>query len=120
MIPAQAKHGKPGLPWLVFLHGFLAIAMNGKKWARRLPTTRGCMLISQVTVVQRRSASMDLMMSPAYCVKTLVKLRQHRLTSGWWGTSAWRTGGDDGGLPGAGGDFVGVVIEGRASWIAKC
>ncbi len=40
---AQAKHGKPGLPWLVFLHGFPAIATNGKKWARRLPTTHGCM-----------------------------------------------------------------------------
>lgn len=69
ILHAQAKHGKPGLPWLVFLHGFPAIAMNGKKWARRLPTTHGCMLISQVTVVRRRLASMDLMMSPTYCVK---------------------------------------------------
>ncbi|EMV2364088.1 TPA: 2-succinyl-6-hydroxy-2,4-cyclohexadiene-1-carboxylate synthase, partial [Escherichia coli] len=22
ILHAQAKHGKPGLPWLVFLHGF--------------------------------------------------------------------------------------------------
>ena len=46
ILHAQAKHGKPGLPRLVFCTVFLAIAMNGKKWARRLPTTRGCMLIS--------------------------------------------------------------------------
>lgn len=47
ILHAQAKHGKPGLPRLVFLHGFPAIATNGKKWARRLPTTHGCMLISR-------------------------------------------------------------------------
>lgn len=45
ILHAQAKHGKPGLPRLVFT-GFPAIATNGKKWARRLPTTHGCMLIS--------------------------------------------------------------------------
>lgn len=45
ILHAQAKHGKR-VYRLVFCTVFPAIAMNGKKWARRLPTTHGCMLIS--------------------------------------------------------------------------
>src|SRR5699024_12849407 len=66
--PLRAVHSFPtrrssDLGWC-FCTVFPAIATNGKKWARRLPTTHGCMLISQVMVVRRRLASMDLMMSP--------------------------------------------------------
>ncbi len=31
ILPRAGKTGKPGLPWLVFLHGFPAIATNGEE-----------------------------------------------------------------------------------------
>ncbi len=46
--------------------------------------------------------------SPTYCVKPWLVTTS--LTSGW-GVLAWRTGGDDGGLPGADG-ACGVIVEG--------
>lgn len=47
ILHAQAKHGKRVYHGWCFCTVFPAIATNGKKWARRLPTTRGCMLISR-------------------------------------------------------------------------
>ena len=111
ILHAQAKHGKPGLPWLVFLHGFSGDCHEwqevGEAFADYsrlyvdLPGHGGSAAISvdgfdDVTDLLRKTlvsynASMDLMMSPAYCVKPWLVTTS--LTSGWWGTrlaDGWR------------------------------
>ena len=91
ILHAQAKHGKPGLPWLVFLHGFSGDCHEwqevGEAFADYsrlyvdLPGHGGSAAISVD----------DLMMSPTYCVKPWLVTTS--LTSGWWGTrlaDGWR------------------------------
>ncbi|VFS17369.1 acyl-CoA thioester hydrolase [Escherichia coli] len=91
ILHAQAKHGKPGLPWLVFLHGFSGDCHEwqevGEAFADYsrlyvdLPGHGGSATISvdgfdDVT---------------AYCVKRWLVTTY--LTSGWWGTrlaDGWR------------------------------
>lgn len=91
ILHAQAKHGKPGLPWLVFLHGFSGDCHEWQEVGEAFADYSRLYVDLPVTVVQRRSASMDLMMSPTYCVKRWLVTTS--LTSGWWGTrlaDGWR------------------------------
>lgn len=91
ILHAQAKHGKPGLPWLVFLHGFSGDCHEWQEVGEAFADYSRLYVDLQVTVVRRQLASMDLMMSPAYCVK--LWLVTTSLTSGWWGTrlaDGWR------------------------------
>lgn len=47
ILHAQANTANQVYPGWCFCTVFPAIATNGKKWARRLSTTHGCMLISR-------------------------------------------------------------------------
>lgn len=69
ILHAQAKHGKPGLPWLVFLHGFSGDCHEWQEVGEAFADYSRLYVDLQVMVVRRRLASMDLMMSPTYCVK---------------------------------------------------
>ncbi len=108
ILHAQAKHGKRVYPAGVFCTVFPAIATNGKKWARRLPTTHGCMLISShggsaAISVDGFDDVTDLLR------KTLVS---YNILEFWLvGVLAWRTGGDDGGLPWGWRGFVGLLSK---------
>lgn len=91
ILHAQAKHGKPGLPRLVFLHGFSGDCHEWQEVGEVFANYSRLYVDLPVTVVRRRFASMDLMMSPAYCAK--LWLVTTSLTSGWWGTrlaDGWR------------------------------
>ena len=116
ILHAQAKHGKPGLPWLVFLHGFSGDCHEwqevGEAFADYsrlyvdLPGHGGSATIS----VDGFDDVTGLL------CKTLVS---YNILNFWLvGLLAWRTGGDDGGLPGAGGALWSCCRR-RASWIAK-
>lgn len=91
ILHAQAKHGKPGLPWLVFLHGFSGDCHEWQEVGEAFADYSRLYVDLLVMVVRRRLASMDLMMSPTYCVKPWLVTTS--LTSGWWGTrlaDGWR------------------------------
>lgn len=91
ILHAQAKHGKPGLPWLVFLHGFSGDCHEWQEVGEAFADYSRLYVDLQVMVVRRRLASMDLMMSPTYCVKPWLVTTS--LTFGWWGTrlaDGWR------------------------------
>lgn len=91
ILHAQAKHGKPVYPRWCFCTVFPAIATNGKKWARRLPTTHGCMLISR-----GHGGSAAISVDGFDDVTDLLRktlLVTTSLTFGWWGTrlaDGWR------------------------------
>lgn len=72
----KQKHGKRGLPWLMFLHGFLAI--TGQKMANG----RACRLPRLYVDLPQVVTSMDLMCHRLINKETLVKTTY--LTSGWW------------------------------------
>ncbi len=91
ILHAQAKHGKPCLPRLVFLHGFSGDCHEWQEVGEAFADYSRLYVDLPVTVVRRRLASMDLMMSPTYCVKPWLVTTS--LTSGWWGTrlvDGWR------------------------------
>ncbi len=93
ILHAQAKHGKPGLPWLVFLHGFSGDCHEWQEVGEVFADySRLYVDLPGVTVdSRRRLASIgfddvtDLLRKP-WLVTT-------SLTSGWWGTrlaDGWR------------------------------
>ncbi len=91
ILHAQAKHGKPGLPWLVFLHGFSGDCHEWQEVGEAFADYSRLYVDLPGHGGSAQLASMDLMMSPAYCVKLLLVTTS--LTSGWWGTrlaDGWR------------------------------
>ncbi len=92
ILHAQAKHGKPGFTtgWF-FCTVFSGDCHEWQEVGEVFADYSRLYVDLPVTVVRRRLASMDLMMSPTYCVKPWLVTTS--LTSGWWGTrlaDGWR------------------------------
>lgn len=90
ILHAQAKHGKRVYHgWC--LHGFSGDCHEWQEVGEAFADYSRLYVDLPVMVVRRRLASMDLMMSPTYCVKPWLVTTY--LTSGWWGTrlaDGWR------------------------------
>lgn len=90
ILHAQAKHGKR------VYHGWCFARFSGDchEWqevGEAFADYSRLYVDLEVMVVRRRLASMDLMMSPTYCVKPWLVTTS--LTFGWWGTrlaDGWR------------------------------
>lgn len=67
MLHAQYMPGQPGAPSLVFLHGFLAIAVNGSRLANSFTAVRGFILTYRDMADLRLFRSADLPMPSDYC-----------------------------------------------------
>ena len=90
ILHAQAKHGKPGLPWLVFLHGFSGDCHEWQEVGEAF-ADYSRLYVDLPGHGGSAAISVDLMMSPTYCVKPWLVTTS--LTSGWWGTrlaDGWR------------------------------
>lgn len=90
ILHAQANTENPGLPRLVFAR-FSGDCHEWQEVGEAFADYSRLYVDLEVMVVRRRLASMDLMMSPTYCVKPWLVTTS--LTFGWWGTrlaDGWR------------------------------
>ena len=82
ILHAQAKHGKSGLPWLVFLHGFSGDCREWQETGEAFADYSRLYVDLPGHGGSGQLALMVLRMSLVYCVKPL--LVTISLITGWW------------------------------------